>query len=860
MTDFTLWNTSGGRSDTVVTGGDYATNSRVSAIEAQIQTYLSRGDAPHANVMTTDLEMGGNKIVNLAEPTDDKDATNKEYVLSQAQRTMGDMVTYSVKFLEKGGGRPMGGDLDMDSHQIKKLATPTDDRDAANKGYVDERVGFRPDGSGNLDMNRHRITNLETPTDKTDATNKEYVLSQTQRAMGDMITYSAKFLEKSGATPMGGDLDMAHHKIKNLQKPTENDEAASKFYVDNRLRSHIKSVENKYLRPNTDLDIKGFKITNVGSPTEDSDVATKRYVDGGTIDNTRYLQIDGTNAMTGHLDMGRQRIKSLGKPLALSDAATKKYVDDNTLDITPAPENNWDAKEKKIVNLEDPTNDQDATTKTYVHSYFLDVDGINTMLADLNVGDNRIVNLFTPVNDNDAATKRYVDEHSGNGMVIHDEHGGTYLPSIWYLKHTLFNPVDSSTLETTPLISVKTGTAEGDEVVLKAPQLALSSDLEAELINGEDENSWIFLKLRRDLIPPPLPEAYLGSVEISELGEGIHYPNNPILYNTTFFITPQKSGRRFVLQDAKDDPNKDGGTYYFIGYYCDKPRFNKKIAKLYVNIIEGYSTTEEFQNYFILNVKKTTTISLASSFIGDKDESTLPANILFIIQKIDDKMGYLTPAFTHFENAMGKKFSLRKMAFQEILSHQAFINLDERRMGPNTLSYASKKTTTLTRCIKTVNPLNDDDLNLKIETPENVDIEIAFYIPLPLKDVYLTEYAKFNLNYTIETNVQLYLDYVYLSVENENDPVEIFPTDDNIYPATSNHILDQATILTIERGTHTDVKSRRIVFHDIGPTPGTRKAQYLFLYNGERVSPKNKVTIHKFDVTLEDPLVYWEYE
>ena len=68
---------------------------------------------------------------------------------------------------------------------------------------------------------------------------------------------------------------------------------------------------------------------------------------------------------------------------------------------------------RKIINLDDPTNDQDAATKIYVDDNStpdaLPLAG-GTMSGAINMGTNFITNVIDPVNDQDAATKKYVDD------------------------------------------------------------------------------------------------------------------------------------------------------------------------------------------------------------------------------------------------------------------------------------------------------------------------------------------------------------------------------------------------------------------------------------------------------------------
>ena len=72
------------------------------------------------------------------------------------------------------------------------------------------------------------------------------------------------------------------------------------------------------------------KITNVADPEEEQDVATKKYVDnhGGGVSGD-YLPLAG-GTMTGAVNMGGNKITSTAPPTEETDVATKKYVDENS--------------------------------------------------------------------------------------------------------------------------------------------------------------------------------------------------------------------------------------------------------------------------------------------------------------------------------------------------------------------------------------------------------------------------------------------------------------------------------------------------------------------------------------------------
>jgi hypothetical protein len=83
--------------------------------------------------------MGGYKITGMGSPVNDTDAATKGYVdnaLKNINVSGGDASDKVSK-----AGDIMAGQLDMNTNKIIGLGAPTDATDAANKAYVDNKVG-----------------------------------------------------------------------------------------------------------------------------------------------------------------------------------------------------------------------------------------------------------------------------------------------------------------------------------------------------------------------------------------------------------------------------------------------------------------------------------------------------------------------------------------------------------------------------------------------------------------------------------------------------------------------------------------------------------------------------------------------
>ena len=143
--------------------------------------------------------------------------------------------------------------------------------------------------------------------------------------------------------------------IINLTDPTNNQDAATKNYVDtqisnlldgapaaldtlNELAAALNDDANAYTTLNNAINTKvskagdtmtgalamgSNKVTSSATPSANSDLTNKQYVD--TQRDTRLATVGGT--MTGAIAMSTNKITGVGDPTTAQDAATKNYVD-----------------------------------------------------------------------------------------------------------------------------------------------------------------------------------------------------------------------------------------------------------------------------------------------------------------------------------------------------------------------------------------------------------------------------------------------------------------------------------------------------------------------------------------------------
>ena len=260
------------------------------------------------------------------------------------------------------------GDYDMVNKKLRNVGAPNSNNDAATKKYVDDNssgslLSSKLTVDSNIDMNQKMIKNLYPPQDINDSATKFYV--------------DTKFLQVSGSNSMIGNLNMNSKKIVNVNAPTNQNDASNKKYVDDTVAANKVDVSPYFKKDGSqkmtgNIDMNNNRIYNLPAPTGGNQPTPLAFTD------LKYLHVAGTNKMTNNLNMDNKKIINLRPPTSNTDAATKKYVDDNT----GAPD------------LSD----------------YLEKDGTVAMTGNLNVGNNKIINLSKPTQDNEAVTKDYADK------------------------------------------------------------------------------------------------------------------------------------------------------------------------------------------------------------------------------------------------------------------------------------------------------------------------------------------------------------------------------------------------------------------------------------------------------------------
>ena len=233
-------------------------------------------------------------------------------------------------------------------------------------------VGFKLTDAGDYDIQNKKLRNVAPPETNNDVTTKSYV--------------DNKALLVDGSNKMLGALNMDNRRVENLAPARHGfSDAVSSLHL-NTFFFDLNTNDGKIEAQNP-IDMKNQKILGVKDPILHSDASNKFYVDSSLnfkADKTElanYLKKDGSISVTSDFDFGNNKISNLAEGTGNSDAVTKHQLQtglstkpntnqvvlrDGSQDMT----GNLNMSQKKIVNLADPTGRNDATGKVTLIDYF----------------------------------------------------------------------------------------------------------------------------------------------------------------------------------------------------------------------------------------------------------------------------------------------------------------------------------------------------------------------------------------------------------------------------------------------------------------------------------------------------------
>ena len=181
-----------------------------------------------------------------------QDPATKEYVDEAIKQVAGGdlLVSKEGVFIKANGHYRATAPLDIDNHKMENLPDPVDEKDAANKKYIDGIVEnltlkqglIRENGGFNLvdsyiNMNFHNIRNVGLPKDESDAVPRRFLDNMIKEVEEKVQKIKEKseerpFLKENGNYQASTSINMNFNRLLNLQKPTEPYDAVTKDYVD----------------------------------------------------------------------------------------------------------------------------------------------------------------------------------------------------------------------------------------------------------------------------------------------------------------------------------------------------------------------------------------------------------------------------------------------------------------------------------------------------------------------------------------------------------------------------------------------------------------------------------------------------
>ena len=309
-----------------------------------------------------DLDIDGKKLKNIPPPVDDAGAVNKIYVDTLSDETKRYVISVTP-FVNQQNQYTATNNINMRGFTLQNVGEPTNDKDVATKGYVDNSGGgafeARNGGynaKGPLYIGGHKIGGVKDPKKGGEATNKRYVDNYVEKYVND---YVEKFKDGNGLFASPWDINMTGKKLSGLSSPSKSDEAATREYagkVRNDVREYtdrssellgerFKRLQFAFLKDKgkfvayTPISMASQPLKDLIELKETSDAATKKYVDDLIADNVGVGNMNGGgspffkengNYQASHaINMAFKKLLNLSTPSEPFEATTKEYVDNS---------------------------------------------------------------------------------------------------------------------------------------------------------------------------------------------------------------------------------------------------------------------------------------------------------------------------------------------------------------------------------------------------------------------------------------------------------------------------------------------------------------------------------------------------
>ena len=293
-----------------------------------------------------DLDMIEKRLMNIPPPIGDADAVNKIYADTLSDETKR-YVNSVTPFVNQQNQYTATNNINMRDFTLQNVGEPTNAKDVATKGYVDNSGGgaFEVknggyEAKGGIYLRKNKLGGLRKPVQDGEAANKRYVDNYVEDYVND---YVEKFKDENDNFVLPWKVNMAGKKLSGLSIPSKSDEAATKSYVDEAIKNlaggdalvskeGVFLKENGHCRATASLDIDNNKIENLPEP-RDTDAATKKYVDDVaktlTLEEALIKENGGYNIANAYINMNYNSIRNLGEPNNPADAVTKSFMENS---------------------------------------------------------------------------------------------------------------------------------------------------------------------------------------------------------------------------------------------------------------------------------------------------------------------------------------------------------------------------------------------------------------------------------------------------------------------------------------------------------------------------------------------------
>ena len=367
-----------------------------------------------------DYDMQNKKLRNVASPETNNDVTTKSYVDNKA--------------LLVDGSNKMLGALNMDNRRVENIAPARHGQSDAvsslhlNNFYFDLNTNDgKIEAQNPIDMKDQKISNLAEGTDNSDAITKHQL--ETGLAPKADKTELSNYLKRDGSIALTNNLDLGDNKIVNVKEATSGTDAVNFTQLNNELYKYLHESGGDMTG---DIRMNNNRIYGIGNVENDTSAVNRKYVndelDKKPNTDTVVLR-DGSQTMTGNLDMNNKRIINVANPISETDVVNKRYFEThvNNIDLsdylkrdgTVSMTGPLDMGDRKIIDCGQPTGTRDVTNKAYVDSevgkkpdinQVILRDGSNTMTSVLDMNNQRIINLGNATHNQDAITLKQVND------------------------------------------------------------------------------------------------------------------------------------------------------------------------------------------------------------------------------------------------------------------------------------------------------------------------------------------------------------------------------------------------------------------------------------------------------------------